>query len=204
MPSKSQAVAKAQQAAGGSITSAIGQLPVLGTAINSALRSDPEVPYYWAIEMQGVTSAHFKEVTGIKMTTETQPIRQGGNNTYEHHLLKGAKFEPLKIKRGFYGTQGDFYKWVRAMHSEAQGKVPARQDFSLIIFNDEVSEVCRFNFYGGVVTSYSGPTFDATASGSVAFEEIEIRYDYFEFIQGSAVEIAGQSAMSAGIGAMMG
>lgn len=199
--SMSQLGAGAGSKLGGQMTSAIGQIPGVGGLINSALRTDPEIPYYWALELQGVTSAHFKEVSGIKMTTETQPYREGGNNTYEYHMIKGAKFEPLKLKRGFYGTQSDFYNWVRAIHSEPKGSVPARQDFSLIIFNDRVSEVARFNFFRGFVTSYQGPTFDATSSGAVAFEEIEIRYDYFEFESVSAAMVMLQNAASAGISA---
>lgn len=189
-------MATAQAKMGGQLTSAIGQIPGVGAMINAALRTDPEIAYYWALELKGVISAHFTEVTGIKVTTEVQPIREGGNNVFEYRMIKGAKFEPIKIKRGFYGTQGDFYGWVRAVHDVNQNPLPKNKDFSLIVFNDKVAEVCRFNFFNGFVSSYSAPAFNATAKGQIAFEEIEIQYDYFEFVPGEWYQAAVQGAVS--------
>jgi phage tail-like protein len=187
-------------AVGGQLTGAIGGLSLfgldIGTMLNSLTRDDPEITYNFSLEIGGLRSVHFKEVGGLKMTTKTTPIREGGNNLYERHLIDGATFEPLKIKRGYYGAHDDFYNWLRSVHEAGSF---TRQDFSLIMLKDDWTESCRFNFFGGFPTSWSGPTFDSEAKGQIAFEEIEIRYDYFDIEKMSLLGSIVQGGLSAAV-----
>jgi len=187
-------------AVGGQLTNAVGGMSLfgmdIGTMLNSMTRDDPEITYNYSLEINGLRSVHFKEVGGLKMTTEYDTHREGGNNLHEVRLIKGAKFEPLKIKRGFYGAHDDFYSWMRSVHEAGSFD---RLDFSLVMLKDDWTESCRFNFFGGWPSSWSGPSFDAEASGQIAFEEIEICYDYFDIEKMSLVGKVVQGGLSAAV-----
>jgi phage tail-like protein len=194
-------VGKVSQALGGKVTSALGSTG-LGSAISALMRDDPEAPYHFSLQIDGVLSAHCKEVGGLKMTIETEPaVREGGNNLHPHVMLKGIKWEPLVLKRGFFGQDTDMYNWMRQMMDESKftgGGMREGKNVELVVFNDSFSEKCRFEFYRAFPIEFSGPTLDAGKKGEIAFEEIKIHYDYFEFTAGSKVtELLGGLASAA-------
>ena len=159
-------------------------------------RADPDVGYRYFIEIDGISTVRFKEVGGMKMTTQVTTIREGGNNHHEHAIIDGQTFDPLTIKKGFYGMRTEFFQWMAQLH----GQQPhSRKDTALVVLNDKGHEICRFNFFGAFIMEYSGPDFDAQ-SKEIAFETIKIHYDYFEIESASLSKILGQEALSLGMG----
>jgi len=185
---------------GAQATSAIGGLSIggfnIGGFLNSMMRTDPDVPYNFKLQIDGIREVHFKEVSGLKCTTDVEVLRQGGDNIHEYYLLKGMKFDPLKVKRGYFGGATEFYAWMRQMHDT---KAIKRKNIGLFVLNDKMAEVATFNIYNAIPVAFTGPTFDSVMKGSIAFEEIEIRYEYFEIEVPSFVEKAISGAVGAGI-----
>jgi phage tail-like protein len=159
-------------------------------------RADPDVGYRYFIEIDGISTVRFKEVSGMKMTTQVTTIREGGNNHHEHALIDGQTFEPLTIKKGFYGMRTEFFQWMAQLHSQ---QPHSRKDMALVVLNDKGHEICRFNFFGAFIMEYSGPDFDAQTK-EIAFETIKIHYDYFEIESASLAKILAQEALSLGMG----
>jgi len=159
-------------------------------------RSDPDITYRYFIEIDGISTVRFKEAGGMKMTTQVTTIREGGNNHYEHAMIEGQAFEPLTIKKGFYGQRTEFFQWMAELHSQ---KAHVRKDMALVVLNDKGHEICRFNFYNAFIMEYSGPDFNAQAK-EIAFESIKIHYDYFEIESASLAKIVTQEALSMGMG----
>ena len=159
-------------------------------------RADPDVGYRYFIEIEGISTVRFKEVSGMKMTTQVTTIREGGNNHHEHAMIDGQTFDPLTIKKGFYGMRTEFFQWMAQLHAQ---KPHTRKDMSLVVLNDKGAEICRFNFFKAFIMEYSGPDFDAQ-SKEIAFESIKIHYDYFEIESASLAKVLGQEALSAGMG----
>jgi phage tail-like protein len=159
-------------------------------------RADPDVGYRYFIEIEGISTVRFKEVSGMKMTTQVTTIREGGNNHHEHALIDGQTFDPLTIKKGFYGMRTEFFQWMAQLHAQ---KPHTRKDMSLVVLNDKGAEICRFNFFKTFIMEYSGPDFDAQ-SKEIAFESIKIHYDYFEIESASLAKVLGQEALAAGMG----
>jgi phage tail-like protein len=153
----------------------------LTTWIAGGQDRDPEIPYYFMLEIGGISCVRFKEVDGLKMTTAVTHYREGGNNLYEHALIEGQKFESLKVRKGFYGASIELYTWMSYVH-DSSCKV-TKQSISMVVQDDTGEETCRFNLFNAFPISYRGPKFDATAK-EVAFEEIEIQYDYFTLTTG--------------------
>lgn len=199
--SGAQAGMKLSGAFGAQVTSAIGGIPVVGGLANSLMRSDPDTPYNYVLSIDGIRSVHFKEVSGLKCTTEVTPVREGGLNMHERFLIKGMKFEPLKIKRGWFGANSDFYAWMRQVHEPAAFK---RTHIGLHVLNDNAVDVGSFEIYNAFPVSFTAPSFDSMSKGTIAFEEIEIRYEYFEFEAGDAVAGAAQSGAAGAVNAAAG
>ncbi len=196
--SGAQAGMKLSGAFGAQLTSAIGGISGVGGTVNSLSRSDPDVPYNYVLSIDGIRSVHFKEVSGLKCTTEVTPVREGGLNMHERFLIKGMKFEPLKIKRGWFGANSDFYAWMRQVHDPAPF---SRTTIGLHVLNDNAVDVGSFEIYNAFPVSFTGPSFDSMSKGTIAFEEIEIRYEYFEFVAGDTVAVAAQTGASFGVNA---
>ena len=199
VPGKSGGMGQVNQALGGKLTSALGATG-LGSFINALLRKDPEAPYHFSIEIDGVVAGRCKEVDGLKMTTEVQKVREGGNNLFEYTMLKGCKFEDLTIKRGFFGRDSDMYGWMRQMHDPSRkiDSIRGAKNMALIIMNDKFIERCRFEFHGAFPVEFQGPKMDAMARGQIGFETVKIHYDWYEFMPGSLLgETLGQVANAA-------
>ncbi|MDR1679400.1 MAG: phage tail protein [Prevotellaceae bacterium] len=59
------------------------------------------VAFYFSVEIQGepkIGELTFKEVSGLTIEVETETIREGGLNNYEHKLPKGVKHPNLALK----------------------------------------------------------------------------------------------------------
>ena len=104
------------------------------------------------------------------------------------------KFEDLVIKKGFYSTGSEFYKWMRELHVKT--KNIQRVDMQLVMLNDKYDEVGRFSIYKAFPVEYEGPGFNSTAK-DITFESIKIHYDFFEYHPGSAVAGVLDAAFSA-------
>jgi phage tail-like protein len=172
----------AGQVLGGAAGSALaGALGFMNSAIFG--RMDPELAFHYRLEIDGITSVSFKECSGVEWEMEVVNLRSGGNNIHEHHLMGPGKFKPLEVKRGFMGGNGEFFEWLKGCIDPFSSSAVKRVTISLVIFNDEMWEVGRFNFYNCFISKWSGPSMDAS-NADIAFESMTIQYDWFEFTPG--------------------
>jgi phage tail-like protein len=147
-------------------------------------RNDPDVPYRYQIEIDGIQCVRFSECSALKSSTSIQSIREGGNNVYEHSMIQGNKFEDIVIKKGFYSAGSEFFLWMKQLHIKT--KKIERKNISLIIMNDKFEETGRYNLYKAYPVEYEGPAFNA-GSKDIAFEQVKIHYDFFEYHPGDAL-----------------
>ena len=149
-----------------------------------AQRTDPDIPYRYQLEIEGISNVRFTEVSGLKSTTSINSVREGGNNVHEHAMIEGNKFEDVVIKKGFYSAGSEFFHWMKQLHVKT--KTIERKNISLVIMNDKFEETGRFNLYKCFPVEYEGPSFNSTAK-DIAFESVKIHYDYFEYHPGDAI-----------------
>ncbi len=186
---------------GPKVDALLGQIG-LGGLLGGMLRTDPDVPYHYFLEINGLQCVRFKEVSGLKMTTELQRMREGGNNIHEVVMIGPQKFEPLTVKKGFYSSASEFFDWMRSIHDAGAGlNSKRRQDISLVVLNTKSVEVCRFNFTNAFIIEYEAPSFNADAK-EIAFESIKIHYDTFEFKPAAFTDKLIGGALSAGMSAL--
>jgi phage tail-like protein len=156
-------------------------------------RADPDVGFAFYVEIDGIRCVKFREAHGLEWKSEVESFYEGGNHRHKVNLVGKGTFSPLVLKKGFFAASGEFYRWFDTVMGK--GSVQ-RVTVSIVSLNGAGEEVGRFNFFGAFMSKYTGPTFNATDS-SLAFEEIEITYDYFEFVPGGAIAGALQSGMAA-------
>jgi phage tail-like protein len=125
----------------------------------------------------------FTECNGIEWSVETESFFEGGNNRNKVHLIGQGSFKPLVLKKGFYSNNGEFFNWLKTQQDS--GSSIGRTNIALVVSDDAQNEVCRFQFFNAFCSRYQGPSFNAKQS-EIAFEEVEIIYDWFEMKPGDA------------------
>src|SRR5258708_36722787 len=79
-------------------------LAVLSDA--TGIRFDPYRSFNFFVEIQGILSGGFSEVSGLQAETETQEYAEGGLNTYVHHFAGRTRYPPLVLKHGLTSLDG--------------------------------------------------------------------------------------------------
>lgn len=138
------------------------------------ISNDPYPGHNFQVVVNGVSddgsavSGAFSEISGLEV--EVEPIQyRNGNEPNTFRKIPGlTSYANLTCKRGATGHV-DFWNWIkRALDGQIQ-----RADGSIILQDENQSEVMRWNFTRGWPCRYTGPTFNA-ANNEIAIESIEI------------------------------
>lgn len=134
-------------------------------------REDPYVAFNYLVEIQGIQSGGFSEVSGLDV--EIQPIDyRNGDEDFRMRKLPGLKQYPnLILKRGIIGEL-DTFEWVRAA---TLGRVERREG-AIILRDEKRNEVMRWRFVRGWACKYMGPSLMGS-SNEVAVETVEICHE---------------------------
>ena len=69
----------------------------------------------------GIGNLGFAVVTGLSVTNEMIPYREGGMNTHPHKMIGQSDFNPITFSRGVFEKQDQLWRWQQFMHSWTQG-----------------------------------------------------------------------------------
>ena len=136
-------------------------------------RNDPYKAFNFLVEIDGIAHAVFSEVTGLESETAVIEYRAGGENVVRK--LPGlTKFGNITLKRGI--TQdAELWNWRKSI---VEGEID-RRNGSIILLDDQRTEVVRWHFREGWICKWEGPTLNAKAN-EVAIETIEIAHEGLE------------------------
>jgi len=141
---------------------------IAGRALGARL--DPYGAYNFLVEIEGIISGGFCELSGLDMNTEYDSIREGGVNDYVHKLPKWTTQTDLILKRG--QTDLDLlWNWYADV---VAGKVK-RKNGSIYLLDARGIPAMWWDFTQAYPVKWSGPTFNAT-SGQVAFETLTLAH----------------------------
>ena len=142
-------------------------------------RTDPDIPFSFFVEIDGIQCAKFREAQGLEWRADPVQFYEGGNHRHKVSLVGQGVFSPLTLKKGFFAASSEFFDWMNAIMNSGGDSVK-RATISIVVQDAAGNEVGRYNVYGAFMNRYTGPAFNAMDS-AIAFEEIEIVYDYFEY-----------------------
>jgi phage tail-like protein len=140
---------------------------------------DPLVSFHFAVDIQGVVQGFFTECSGLGSETEI----------VEHKVVKDGievvmkipgrlKWENIVLKRGITSNM-DIWTWRKQV--ETGDVAGARRDGSIVMFDQTLSEVARWNFIRGWPSKVTGPSVKSD-SNEIGVEELTITHEYIERI----------------------
>jgi phage tail-like protein len=146
-------------------------------AAKDAVQGDPLLGFNFGIEVQGIIQGYFTECSGLGSE----------NEVVDHKIVKDGKeivrkipgrlkWGDITLKRGVT-TNLDFWDWRKMVE---QGKVSdARKNGSIMMFDQEHTEVARWNFVAGWPSKISGPSVKSDGN-EVSIEELTIVHEGIE------------------------
>ena len=136
---------------------------------------DPLVGFHYAIEVQGVVTGYFTECSGIGSENEViehKIVDDKGRETIQK-LPGRLKWQDVTLKRGITDNM-DIWDWRDEV---VQGKVDdVRRNGSVVMFNQQLTEVARWNFENAWPSKVSGPSMKSD-SNEFGVEELVITHE---------------------------
>jgi phage tail-like protein len=135
-----------------------------------AERIDPVRAYNFKVQLDGVTVAGFREVSGLSFTTDVVEYREGTDQPLHPRKLRGIrKFANIVCKKGMTNNK-ELFNWYK---QTLNGDPKDRKNGAVILTDEEHKQIQRWNFDNAWITKWEGPMLNATAN-DVAVETIEI------------------------------
>jgi phage tail-like protein len=134
-------------------------------------RVDPLGGSKFCIEIGNVQQAGFTEASGLEAEIEVFEYQEGGNNLFTHKLPGRMKFPKVTLKRGVIDSN-ELWGWFEDV---AYRKV-ARKNLSIVLYNQEGSEVRRWNLTNAYPTKWSGSSLQAS-DNAISIETLELAHE---------------------------
>lgn len=92
----------------------------------SSLATDPFRNFKFKVVIhhpgiRGFATMGFMAVSGLSITTEVIPYREGGMNTTTQKMPGQSDFAPLTLSRGLASGQGEMWRWMKQLFAVMQG-----------------------------------------------------------------------------------
>lgn len=129
----------------------------------------------FAVEIEGIIVASFKECSGLNAEIQIESYREGGLNDFEHKLPGVASYSNLILKSGVASAM-DFWKWF---HKTTLGTIE-RKHVSVILYHHDRSdgrngEGMRWNLLDAFPVKWEGPAFNVN-DANVVMQSLELAH----------------------------
>jgi phage tail-like protein len=140
-------------------------------------REDPLVGFHFGVDIgNGVIKGFFTECSGLGSeheVIEQKVVTEKGQEVVIKQPGR-LKWENVTLKRGITGNM-DMWKWRQQVE---QGNVKnARKEGSIVMYDQNLKEVARWNFTGAWPVKITGPQPKAD-SNEIGVEELTIAHEY--------------------------
>lgn len=139
-------------------------------------REDPLVAFKFGLEIEGKVSGFFTQVSGIGSETEVIPQKIVNEETGESIIRQipgRLTWTPVTLKRGVTSVM-DIWDWRQQV---VEGNVEkARTNCSIVAYNQENTEIARWNFENAWPSKVTGPEMDS-GSTNYMIEDLTIVHE---------------------------
>jgi len=114
----------------------------------AAASTDPLVGFHYALEVEGIITGYFTEVSGIGSENEIieHKVVDGSGKESVQKIPGRLKWSDVTLKRGITANL-DAWNWRKMV---VDGNVAgARKNFCIIMYDAAMSEIARWNFVNG-------------------------------------------------------
>lgn len=128
--------------------------------------SYPYTQFNFLLEINGVVSAGFTEVSGVTLESDVIEYREGSDPTHVRKMPGLSKYGDITLKRGFTDNT-ELADWRKTV---VDG-ITARKDGAIILMNEAGEPALRWEFSNAFPSKLEGATLNATAN-EVAMETL--------------------------------
>ena len=142
---------------------------------------DPIAAWSFALEIQSVQEAVFREAEGFSNENEVIEYKQQGKDgkTIYHKIPGNLKWSNITLKRGITDNL-KLWEWRKKV---VDGKIESeRKDGSIVGYNEDGTEVVRYNFKRGWPCKWEASGMNA-GGNEVIVETIEIAHEGLERVK---------------------
>jgi phage tail-like protein len=139
---------------------------------------DPISGFAFALEIQGVATALFREASGFGSENQIIEFKQQGakGQTYVHKIPGTLKWQNISLKRGITDNL-ELWEWRQKV---IDGQIEdARMDGSIVGYDENGEEKIRYNFRRGWPSKWDASGLNASGNDPV-IESIEITHEGLE------------------------
>lgn len=135
----------------------------------TGVRFDPYMTYNFVVEIEGLITGGFTEVTGLESEIELESYLEGGVNGYIHQFPRRTRYPNLVLTHGI--TDSDtLWHWYQAA---MVGKIELKN--CTIMLRDRLENIAmHWNFKNAYPVKWVGPQFNASNATAVAVERLEL------------------------------
>jgi len=141
----------------------------------------PLVGFHFAVDISGVITGYFTECSGLGSEHEViehKVVTEKGTEVVMK-IPGRLKWENITLKRGITSSM-DIWTWRKEVES---GNVDsARRDGSIIMFDQTLKEVARWNFLRAWPVKVTGPQ-PKSDSNEIGIEELTLAHEYIERVK---------------------
>jgi phage tail-like protein len=131
-------------------------------------RNDPYAQYNFLVEIDGIVSAGFTEVSGLTTESDAIEYREGSDTATVRKLAGLRKYSNIVLKRGFTQNR-ELWEWRK---TTIDG-ITERKSGAIILLDEARAPQLRWEFREGWLMKWEGPGLNATAN-EASIESIEI------------------------------
>jgi phage tail-like protein len=140
--------------------------------MDTGQRTDPFRAFNFRVEFDGLTVGSFSEVSGLTSEGDAVDYREGTDIPLTVRKLTGLrKYMNIVLKRG-YTESDELWAWYRNIVNG----VADRRNGTIILLDEERSEVLRWDVTNAWINKIEAPTFNA-AGNEVAIESVELVHE---------------------------
>jgi phage tail-like protein len=139
-------------------------------------RKDPFRGFNFQVDIDGIGSGSFSEVSGLTADGDAVDYREGADPINNVRKLQGLrKFPMIVMKRG-YIQNDELWQWYARIYSGQDD----RRNGSIVLMNEQRTPVMRWHFENAWINKIEGPSLKA-AGNEVAIESMEICHEGLTF-----------------------
>ncbi len=137
---------------------------------------DPFINYRFRVELDGMEMMGFSKVSELSNETDVETYKEGGINGREHKLPNGSTYSNITLEKGL-SLDNTLYEWREDVLKGDMTK--ALKSGSIKVYTKgQVTSI--WYFHGAWPSKLNVSGFDATGSGDVLVESVELVIERFE------------------------
>ncbi len=138
-------------------------------------RTDPLTGYHFYLEIDGIVQAQFRECSGLDSESTIIEYKEAAKNgvTVIKKVPGDLKWSNIVLKRGITDLM-ELWDWRTKIE---QGRInESRKNGSIVLYDQNNSEMARWNFVDAWPSKITGPQLNAT-SNDIAVEEVTLAHE---------------------------